>query len=164
MRTELSSDSVLLPSEKEIVSRLVMVHQRYRAVFGAFLQRDGQIYLSIPDSIATESKRIVTSIHAALTANVDNDIRKMIEQAKKGYYRPIIWENQGFPGYDGYAWYRKTFPTPRRYRDHQLYLHLGYIDDVDEVYLNGNLVGYKGDFPPWYDSAFNIFRQYIIPN
>src|SRR5262245_27261333 len=25
---------------------------------------------------------------------------------------PGAWENQGFPGYDGFAWYRRSFHTP----------------------------------------------------
>jgi len=78
---------------------------------------------------------------------------------------PGKWENQGFPGYDGFAWYRKTFLMPEKVDEHQSYLHLGYIDDVDEVYLNGNLIGYKGSYPQdYFDTAYDVFRQYLVPN
>ena len=61
---------------------------------------------------------------------------------------PSEWENQGFPGYDGYAWYRTEFTLDAIYENDNIYLNLGYIDDVDEVYINGILVGFSGSFPP----------------
>ncbi|MBK6680677.1 MAG: hypothetical protein IPG53_11920 [Ignavibacteriales bacterium] len=47
---------------------------------------------------------------------------------------PSSWENQGFHGYNGYAWYRVSFEGSTALAKNPL-LHLGYIDDVDEVYL-----------------------------
>ncbi len=76
---------------------------------------------------------------------------------------PGAWENQGFPGYDGYAWYRKDFRTPPQAGEYLLYLHLGNIDDADETYVNGKLVGYQGRFPPFYETAYNYARTYLIP-
>jgi len=76
---------------------------------------------------------------------------------------PEAWENQGYPGYDGYAWYRKKFRTPPQAKDYLLYLHLGYIDDVDETYVNGKLIGYQGQMPPHYATAYNYERKYLIP-
>ncbi|MGH7454296.1 MAG: beta galactosidase jelly roll domain-containing protein, partial [bacterium] len=76
---------------------------------------------------------------------------------------PGAWENQGFPGYDGYAWYRRSFRTPPQAQDYLLYLQLGSIDDVDETYVNGKMVGYQGWFPPQYVTAYNFPRSYLIP-
>ncbi len=76
---------------------------------------------------------------------------------------PSSWEDEGFPGYDGFAWYRKRFKLTIKDTSGTIYLHLGRIDDVDEVYLNGHLVGYKGTFPPNTQTAYNIFRKYIVP-
>lgn len=76
---------------------------------------------------------------------------------------PGAWENQGFPGYDGYAWYRKSFQTPSQAHEYLLYVHLGNIDDVDETYVNGKLIGYQGGFPPRYETAYNYSRRYLIP-
>jgi sialate O-acetylesterase len=76
---------------------------------------------------------------------------------------PGAWENQGFPGYDGYAWYRKSFRTPSQAQDYLLYVRLGSIDDVDETYINGKLIGYQGGFPPRYETAYNTSRSYLIP-
>ena len=46
---------------------------------------------------------------------------------------PNEWEDEGFPGYDGFAWYRITFSAEDLMGHDILYLRLGYIDDCDEV-------------------------------
>ena len=78
-------------------------------------------------------------------------------------YVPSPWEDQGFYGYDGFAWYRKTFVIPAEYADKDIYLYLGYVDDADETYLNGNLIGFSGSMPPNYSTAYNAFRKYFLP-
>ncbi len=78
-------------------------------------------------------------------------------------FTPSTWEDEGFPGYDGYAWYRKSFTLGKEPLEHTIYLKIGRIDDVDEVYVNGNLVGFSGSFPPEYETAYHRFREYIIP-
>lgn len=76
---------------------------------------------------------------------------------------PGNWEDQGFNGFNGYAFYRKEFYAPPDWKDRNLYLNLGYIDDVDEVYLNGEIIGSTGRFPPDYSTAYNALRKYYIP-
>ncbi|MEO8231745.1 MAG: beta galactosidase jelly roll domain-containing protein [Ignavibacteriota bacterium] len=76
---------------------------------------------------------------------------------------PSSWENQGFHGYDGYAWYRTSFKLSKENETKDLYLILGYIDDVDQTFINGNLVGVSGGFPNNYRTAYNAFRKYYIP-
>lgn len=76
---------------------------------------------------------------------------------------PSSWENQGFHGYNGYAWYRKSFSFPKNISNENIYLHLGYVDDVDEVYFNGLLIGLSGGFPPNYQTAYNAYRRYFVP-
>ena len=76
---------------------------------------------------------------------------------------PSPWEDQGFNGYNGYAFYRKKFTIPSLYKGRMLYLNMGYIDDVDEVYLNGHKIGSTGSFPPDYSTAYNAERIYYIP-
>lgn len=78
-------------------------------------------------------------------------------------YVPSSWEDEGFPGYDGYAWYRLTFFLEPELEKEKLVIKLGPIDDVDQTFLNGKLVGSSGGFPPnYYTNAFNG-RQYLIP-
>ena len=76
---------------------------------------------------------------------------------------PGKWENNGYPGYDGFAWYRTTFYLPGEYENIDLAIQLGRIDDVDRVYINGHLIGGKGEFPPNYISAYNMIRIYNLP-
>lgn len=75
---------------------------------------------------------------------------------------PGEWEDQGYPGYDGFAWYRKKFVLPKNLSTQRLYLHLGYIDDVSEVFLNGHKVGAEGSFPPGFNTAFNTYQKIVI--
>jgi hypothetical protein len=76
---------------------------------------------------------------------------------------PSTWENEGYYGYDGFAWYRKTFEIPGDSENRDLYLILGYVDDADETYFNGTLIGVSGGFPPYYLTAYNALRKYYIP-
>jgi len=75
------------------------------------------------------------------------------------------WEDQGFHGYDGFAWYRVMVPIPleKFAADEDFYLYLGRIDDADEVYFNGQLIGKSGSMPPYYSSAWDRKRVYLIP-
>lgn len=80
----------------------------------------------------------------------------------------ILWEQQGFPSYDGYAWYRVTFTIPSKFRkDAESYggfsLQLGKIDDVDYTYFNGELIGKTGELPPDYIGKYDENRVYSIP-
>lgn len=77
---------------------------------------------------------------------------------------PNMWENEGYPGYDGYAWYRIRFYLPTSLKDKSLCLQLGYIDDVDETYINGTHVGGEGEFPPHTETAYNMRRVYTLDN
>jgi sialate O-acetylesterase len=76
---------------------------------------------------------------------------------------PSSWENQGFHGYDGYAWYRYSFKLTSDLINKDLYLVLGYVDDVDQTFINGKLIGVSGGFPMHYRTAYNAFRKYFIP-
>ncbi len=58
---------------------------------------------------------------------------------------PRIWENAGYDNYDGYAWYRTHFGRLDVSSGESLALMLGKIDDTDEVYLNGQLIGNTGE-------------------
>lgn len=76
---------------------------------------------------------------------------------------PKSWEDQGFRGYDGMAWYRKTITVGSDFQGQDLVLQLGYIDDIDEVFVNGQKIGQTGSFPPSYSTAYNALRRYPLP-
>jgi hypothetical protein len=77
---------------------------------------------------------------------------------------PAAWEDEGFYGYNGHAWYRKSFTGTALKKNGYYTLFMGYIDDVDEVYLNGKKIGSSGSFPPRFATAYNALRSYFIPN
>ncbi len=80
---------------------------------------------------------------------------------------PSAWEHAGFPGLDGYGWYRKTFRLDRTYTETTLVLVLGKIDDYDEVFLNGVSIGRSGpvDDPVERagDRTYSVQRAYNFP-
>jgi sialate O-acetylesterase len=54
---------------------------------------------------------------------------------------PGYWENQGYYGMDGTAWYRTTFTLSAREAKQGITLGLGTIDDSDTSFVNGAQVG-----------------------
>jgi len=90
-----------------------------------------------------------------------------------------VWEEQGHADYDGFAWYRTHFFLSRSmqrsafFRD-SIEFVIGKIDDDDETYLNGKLLGQEGEtIKPdgsnaskelvKKDDAWKMLRRYIIP-
>jgi sialate O-acetylesterase len=60
-----------------------------------------------------------------------------------------------WPGINGIYWYRKTVDIPKAWEGKDLTLSLGPIDDFDETYWDGEMVG-KG-------TVWNLPRTYTIP-
>ena len=78
------------------------------------------------------------------------------------------WENQGYNTYDGFAWYRQEVTIPASLKEKAaekggLVLKLGRIDDSDETFLNGELLGRTGKMPPGYETGYSQMRSYAIP-
>lgn len=80
------------------------------------------------------------------------------------------WDEQGYKDYDGYGWYRihVTIPSSLKnssYWKDSLRISLAKIDDADEVYLNGKLIGKEGAFPSdhgGYASKWSEPREYHL--
>jgi sialate O-acetylesterase len=79
-------------------------------------------------------------------------------------FAPGAWEDEGYPGYDGYAWYRIHVKGSAKFERMQLKLEAGRIDDADQIWVNGILIGGTGGFPPNYYSAYNRYRSYPVPS
>jgi hypothetical protein len=81
---------------------------------------------------------------------------------------PATWEEQGYEGYDGFAWYRRHFTMTKDMLDafgkSGLYAEFGDIDDADETFLNGTKIGGMGSFPPKPVTAYGNKRAYRIPD
>jgi alpha-galactosidase len=80
------------------------------------------------------------------------------------------WDVQGFKDYNGYAWYRIHITIPLSLKDQSFWpdsirIGLAKIDDADEVYLNGSLIGKTGSFPgqpKGYVTAWDHEREYRV--
>jgi len=81
---------------------------------------------------------------------------------------PGMWENQGYKDYDGYACYAITFELNNQFIGESMVLTLGKIDDFDQVYLNGKMVGQSIDFTKDntnnYPNYYRQIRGYYLPN
>ncbi len=68
---------------------------------------------------------------------------------------PGIWEDAEIGNYDGIIWFRKEIEVPASWRMDSLTLELGPIDDNDDTYINGELVGST--------QSYNTDRVYTLP-
>jgi alpha-galactosidase len=81
-----------------------------------------------------------------------------------------VWQEQGFPDYHGYAWYRihVVIPSALKQNGHwrdSLRLFLAHVNDVDETWLNGVRIGKTGaypDDPGGYISQWPAIREYHV--
>jgi sialate O-acetylesterase len=81
---------------------------------------------------------------------------------------PASWESQGYNDYNGQACYRKTFKLNNETGGKTLYFIGGKIDDEDQVFLNGKLIGttrdmYKTKLGNSFAGDWQIRRAYKIP-
>ena len=78
------------------------------------------------------------------------------------------WTKQGVKNPDGYAWYRIHVVIPsslKKGMTDKVLLDLGGIDDTDETWFNGTLVGKTGSMPSdpqGYDSEWSKPRRYVV--
>jgi hypothetical protein len=56
------------------------------------------------------------------------------------------WESQGYPNLDGWAWYRLAVEIPAGWKDKEIVLSFEGVDDLYELYVNGQSAGKGGDF------------------
>ncbi|MEO5608057.1 MAG: alpha/beta hydrolase-fold protein [Ornithinibacter sp.] len=68
-----------------------------------------------------------------------------------------------FASYDGFGWYRLDFPLPADAAGTNLVASLGFLDDVDEAFLNGVRIGGSGTMPPAASSQWFEKRLYPVP-
>jgi len=91
---------------------------------------------------------------------------ELTEEGKK----LLVWRTATFPHQDFvrlmpknnvFGWYAHVFDRPPELEGFDLLLDLGVIDDADETFLNGTLIGKTGKVPG--GSAWNTDRLYRIP-
>jgi len=80
------------------------------------------------------------------------------------------WDDQGISCNNAFAWYRYHVTIPKSLLEKSdlketVDFNMGKIDDADEVYLNGKLIGKTGGFPKdagGYKSAWSTVRVYSV--
>jgi len=101
-------------------------------------QMSGGIYDGDIGIYASSLPSALVNLQGDWQFKVDDDMNYRVIQV------PGIWENQGYEDYDGLAWYKKDFVLTEKAEEKRLVLLLGKIDDTDEVFLNGELIGRTG--------------------
>ncbi|WP_347553223.1 glycoside hydrolase family 97 catalytic domain-containing protein (plasmid) [Pseudalkalibacillus hwajinpoensis] len=82
---------------------------------------------------------------------------------------PSSWEDHSnYFEDDTYGWYRKAIHIPEEWKGYSLKVKLGKIDDVDQTFVNGQMIGESGSFPTGEGeqgmiSAWDWEREYTIP-
>ncbi|MFT3843418.1 MAG: hypothetical protein QM725_00045 [Lacibacter sp.] len=75
---------------------------------------------------------------------------------------PLGWTKAGINEEHSVGWYRSEITLPTELMNNDLVFFAGTIDDADETYFNGHLIGSTGKFPPGDQSAWDIQRKYVI--
>lgn len=81
-----------------------------------------------------------------------------------------VWQEQGYPDYHGFAWYRIHVVIPSSLKKQAVWgdslrVFLAHVNDVDETYFNGKLIGKMGAFPEdkgGYVSKWPAVRNYCV--
>ncbi|WP_141502370.1 alpha/beta hydrolase-fold protein [Paenibacillus luteus] len=100
-----------------------------------------------------------------LTPNLQNGDWRTVQPG-------LDWWTDGFGGYSGLnnyygaAWYYREFTVPADFPDQDLTLLAGKIDDADQTYINGQLVGKTGfnDNGEYTSSFWAASRSYSVPS
>jgi sialate O-acetylesterase len=78
---------------------------------------------------------------------------------------PTLWENAEIGNFDGVIWFRKKIIIPDFWKNQELVLNLGPIDDMDRTYINGKLVGVHEKDGFWQTKrVYNIPRELVQTN
>ena len=95
--------------------------------------------------------------------NVDESSWRQLSNA-------TTWTSQGVKCENGFGWYRYHVNIPKSLLEKSdlketVDFKMGKIDDADEVYLNGKLIGKTGRFPSdaqGYQSQWSVLRVYSV--
>jgi sialate O-acetylesterase len=125
------------------------------------------ILTALPCNAGAQEQQLIEDLRGQWKFQIGDDHRwadpSFDDKKWDNIFVPSPWENEGYPGYDGYAWYRTRFDARDDWQGRVLSLHLGTIDDADEVYVNGIFIGFGGQFPPHYISEYGWSREYSLP-
>ncbi|WP_430937172.1 beta galactosidase jelly roll domain-containing protein [Saccharicrinis sp. 156] len=125
------------------------------------------LFLGSQVSILAQQLQQIESLQGSWNFSVGDDMSwRLPSHDFSGWDKIYIqnsWESQGYEGYNGYAWYKRKVEIPDVSPKDKIILKLNRIDDADEVYFNGTLIGKTGNFLPNPVSAYSEERHYEIP-
>lgn len=75
---------------------------------------------------------------------------------------PAAWESV-IPDYNGIALLHSQFSLPQIYANVPLGISIKRVRDADKTFINGQLIGSTGEFPPNFDKGVLHTRIYSIP-
>lgn len=119
--------------------------------------------LQAQDLAITEGWKFMTGDQPAWSAPTFND------SSWASIHVGASWETQGYTNYDGFGWYRLHIVIPTSIKEkaflkESLRLDMGKIDDGDEVYLNGFLIGRNaGRGGSIQSGSYDLQRSYTLP-
>jgi hypothetical protein len=129
---------------------------------------------SDPDSRVVEPVASLDELKKSVVS-LDPDWRFKTDPAdvgvKKGWHQPSFddsgwsliaagkhWEDQGYAGYDGIGWYRRTIAIPASWKGSVVRFEASGVDDEYDLYVNGKLIKHFGEHP---DRSVYIWRTRI---
>lgn len=78
---------------------------------------------------------------------------------------PVLWESTEVGNFDGAIWFRKSIEIPDEWKNQDLILSLGPIDDMDRTFINGELIGKYEDEGFWQtDRVYKIPKELVKSN
>jgi len=115
---------------------------------------------------------LISNTSQAQTINLPKDVKFKFGDSPE-WANPAFndsdWVNQqlgkSFRKDSSYAWYRIKIIIPASMKTTKgkgLKLNLGKIDDADQTFFNGKLIGEMGTFPPNYTTQWDKSRTYTI--
>ena len=88
---------------------------------------------SLPVVVSAQEQRMVEDLRGNWKFQIGDDQRWADPSFNDGKWDDIFvpspWENEGYPGYDGYAWYRRRFVAQGDWEGKVLSLHMGTINE-----------------------------------
>ena len=151
------------PVEAWTSEQYVTMHEDYKNFSEqvAKSKRDYEIFISWMEShkiLDVEQRRITTNWKSL---DLNDSIVTGKNYQDSSWARmdlPTLWEETQVGNFNGVIWFRKQIQIPNEWRNKELIVELGPIDDYDATYVNGINVGGVDTGSGW-----NVMRKYTLP-
>src|SRR5690242_6634720 len=124
------------------------------------------LFLIINNSLHSQTVTIPNSWKFHMGDNMDWTSPSLNDEQWSNKQTGTSWTAPGMKD-NVYAWYRIRILIPSTMKGKEngkgIKLNLGKIDDVDQTFFNGKMVGQTGSLPPDYESKWDAERVYVIP-